>query len=56
MLIKKELEVAQPRIQLYEQADEKMSEHQRKFFLREQLKVIRQELSSAKDGRTRTTL
>lgn len=29
-----------------------MSEHQRKFFLREQLKVIQQELGIAKDDRT----
>ncbi|MCC9002133.1 MAG: endopeptidase La, partial [Candidatus Competibacter sp.] len=34
------------------QVEEKMSEHQRKFFLREQLKAIQQELGIAKDDRT----
>ena len=52
VLIKKELEVAKLQTQIRKQVDEKMSEHQRKFFLREQLKAIQQELGIAKDDRT----
>ena len=52
VLIKKELEVAQLQTKIRKQVEEKMSEHQRKFFLREQLKAIQQELGIAKDDRT----
>lgn len=52
VLIKKELEVAQLQSHIRKQVEEKMSEHQRKFFLREQLKTIQQELGIAKDDRT----
>ena len=52
VLIKKELEVAQLQTHIRKQVEEKMSEHQRKFFLREQLKAIQQELGIAKDDRT----
>ncbi len=52
VLIKKELEIAKLQTQIRKQVDEKMSEHQRKFFLREQLKAIQQELGIAKDDRT----
>ncbi|MBK8182497.1 MAG: endopeptidase La [Candidatus Competibacteraceae bacterium] len=52
VLIKKELEVAKLQTQIRKQVEEKMSEHQRKFFLREQLKTIQQELGLAKDDRT----
>ena len=52
VLIKKELEVAQLQTRIRKQVEEKMSEHQRKFFLREQLKAIQQELGIAKDDRT----
>lgn len=52
VLIKKELEVAKLQTQIRKQVEEKMSEHQRKFFLREQLKAIQQELGIAKDDRT----
>src|SRR5690606_5909190 len=38
--------------QIREKVEEKMSEQQRKFFLREQLKAIQQELGIAKDDRT----
>jgi ATP-dependent Lon protease len=51
-LIKKELEVAQLQTKIRKQVEDKMSEHQRKFFLREQLKAIQQELGIAKDDRT----
>ena len=52
VLIKKELEVARLQTRIRKQVEEKMSEHQRKFFLREQLKAIQQELGIAKDDRT----
>ncbi len=52
VLIKKELEVAQLQTKIRAQVDEKMSEQQRKFFLREQLKAIQKELGLAKDDRT----
>ncbi len=52
VLIRKELEVAKLQSQIREKVEEKMSEQQRKFFLREQLKAIQQELGIAKDDRT----
>ncbi len=51
-LIHKELEVAKLQSSIRQQVDEKISEQQRKFFLREQLKVIQQELGIAKDDKT----
>ncbi|MBI5462924.1 MAG: LON peptidase substrate-binding domain-containing protein, partial [Gammaproteobacteria bacterium] len=47
ILIRKELEVAKLQTQIREKVEEKMSEQQRKFFLREQLKAIQQELGIA---------
>ena len=52
VLLKKELEVVKLQSHIRKQVEEKMSDHQRKFFLREQLKVIQQELGIAKDDRT----
>ncbi len=52
VLIKKELEVARLQSRIREQVEQKMTEQQRKFFLREQLKVIQKELGIAKDDRT----
>lgn len=52
VLIKKELDVARLQSKIRQQVEEKMSEQQRKFFLREQLKTIQQELGIAKDDRT----
>jgi len=52
VLIKKELEVARLQAQIRRQVEEKIDEHQRRFFLREQLKAIQQELGIAKDDRT----
>jgi ATP-dependent Lon protease len=51
VLIKKELDVARLQAQIRQSVEKKISEHQRKFFLREQLKVIQQELGIAKDDR-----
>jgi ATP-dependent Lon protease len=52
VLIRKELEVARLQSKIRTQVEEKMSEQQRKFFLREQLKIIQKELGLAKDDRT----
>lgn len=52
VLLKKELEVAKLQTRIRQQVDEKMSDQQRKFFLREQLKEIQKELGLEKDDRT----
>lgn len=52
VLLKKELDVARLQSHIRQRVDERMSEHQRKFFLREQLKEIQKELGIAKDDRT----
>lgn len=52
VLIKKELDVAKLQAQIRERVEEKLSEQQRQFFLREQLKAIQKELGIAKDDRT----
>ncbi|WP_444994014.1 endopeptidase La [Aliikangiella sp. IMCC44359] len=52
VLIKKELEVAQLQQDIQDQVEETLSEHQRRFFLREQLKAIQKELGIAKDDKT----
>ncbi|MFC1750404.1 endopeptidase La [Pseudomonadota bacterium] len=51
ILIKKELDVAKLQAKIRQSVEKKITEHQRKFFLREQLKVIQQELGLAKDDR-----
>ena len=51
VLVKKELEVAKLHARISKQVEEAMSEQQRKFFLREQLKVIQKELGISKDDR-----
>src|SRR5690606_14098079 len=52
VLLRKEKEVAQLQSQISEQVNEKIQSRQREFFLREQLKVIQQELGISKDDRT----
>lgn len=52
LLLRKEKEVAQLQSQISEQVNEKIQSRQREFFLREQLKVIQQELGISKDDRT----
>jgi len=52
LLIKKELEVAKLQTRIRQQVEDKISDQQRKFFLREQLKEIQQELGIAKDDKT----
>lgn len=51
-LLKKEIEVARLQDKISSQVNETVSERQREFFLREQLKVIKQELGLSKDDRT----
>ncbi len=52
VMIKKELEVALLQKDIHDQVEETLSEHQRRFFLREQLKAIQKELGIAKDDKT----
>ncbi|RMH16567.1 MAG: endopeptidase La [Gammaproteobacteria bacterium] len=52
VLLKKELDVAKLQVEIRGQVDETISTQQRKFFLREQLKVIQRELGIAKDDRS----
>ncbi len=51
-MLHKELEVARLQAQIRAQVEQKMGEQQRQFFLKEQLKVIQQELGLSKDDRT----
>jgi ATP-dependent Lon protease len=52
VLLKKELDVARLQSQIREKVDEKMTEQQREFFLRQQLRAIQKELGLAKDDKT----
>jgi len=52
VLLQKELEVARLQSEIRSEVEQKMSKHQREFFLREELKVIQRELGIAKDDRT----
>ncbi|NQD38112.1 endopeptidase La [Permianibacter sp. IMCC34836] len=54
-LIKTEMQVARLQAKIREEVEERLSEHQRKFFLREQMKAIQRELGIAKDDRTADT-
>ena len=51
-LLRKEREVAELQGQISEQVNQQVSEHQREFFLKEQLKVIQKELGISKDDKT----
>jgi ATP-dependent Lon protease len=51
-LLKKELEVSRLQTKITKQIEEKVSAHQREFFLREQLKAIKKELGLEKEGKT----
>ena len=51
-LVKKELEVARLQSEISDEVNEKVSQHQREFFLREQLKIIQRELGLSKDDKT----
>jgi ATP-dependent Lon protease len=52
ILLKKEREVAELQNQISSQVNEKITDQQREFFLREQLKIIQKELGLSKDDRT----
>ena len=52
VMLHKELEVARLQAEIRSEVEQKMSKHQREFFLREELKVIQRELGIAKDDRT----
>jgi len=54
-LLRKEREVAELQGQITSQVNEKVSQQQREFFLREQLKIIEKELGISKDDRTSDT-
>jgi len=55
VVLKKELEVAKLQGKIHDKVEQQMTEQQRQFFLKEQLKVIQQELGLAKDDRTADT-
>lgn len=50
-LLRKELEVAQMQNRISKRIEERMSQQQREFFLREQLKEIKKELGLTKEGK-----
>ncbi|GFO56671.1 Lon protease [Geomonas sp. Red276] len=52
VLLKKELEVSRLQSKISKQIEEKVSQQQREFFLREQLKAIKKELGLEKEGKT----
>ncbi len=51
-LLRKEREVAELQGKISDQVNQQVSEHQREFFLREQLKAIQKELGLSKDDKT----
>ncbi|MCD6526898.1 MAG: endopeptidase La [Desulfuromonas sp.] len=52
VLLKKELEVSRLQSKISKQIEKNISEHQRQFFLKEQLKTIKKELGLEKEGKT----
>lgn len=52
LLLKKELELTRIQQKITKQIEDKISKQQREFFLREQLKAIKQELGLEKEGKT----
>lgn len=52
LLLKKELEVARLQVEINESVDSSIDQHQREFFLRQQLKAIQKELGLSKDDKT----
>jgi ATP-dependent Lon protease len=51
VLVKREVELSKLQQKITKQIEEKMSAHQREFFLREQLKAIKKELGLEKEGK-----
>ncbi len=52
LLVQHELEVAGLQTEIRQKVEERVSQHQREFFLKEQLKDIQQELGISKDDKT----
>ncbi|MEK7990999.1 MAG: endopeptidase La [Thiotrichaceae bacterium] len=52
LLLNKEVQLAKAQVEIRRQVEDKMEDHQREFFLREQLRAIQQELGIEKDDRT----
>jgi ATP-dependent Lon protease len=52
LLVQHELEIAGLQTEIRQKVEERVSEHQREFFLKEQLKEIQQELGISKDDKT----
>lgn len=52
VLLKKELDVVKLQSEITQEMNRNVSENQRKFFLKEQLKIIQKELGLSKDDRT----
>lgn len=52
LLLKKEIEMLKMQQEIGQEVNRKVSENQRKFFLREQLKIIQKELGLSKDDKT----
>ena len=52
LLLRKEVELSKIQQKISRQIEEKMSKQQREFFLKEQLRAIKQELGLEKDGKT----
>ncbi|MDT8448165.1 MAG: endopeptidase La [bacterium] len=52
LLIKKELELSRLQAEISQKIEERISDHQREFFLKEQLKEIQKELGISKDEKT----
>jgi len=52
ILLKEEIEISKLQQDIQKQIEDKVSQHQREFFLREQLKVIKKELGLEKDDKT----
>ncbi|MBI9093212.1 MAG: endopeptidase La [Desulfobacterium sp.] len=52
VMLKKELEILKMQKEISQEVNRKVSENQRKFFLREQLKIIQKELGLSKDDKT----
>ena len=52
VLIRREQEVAKLQHQITEEVNDQINQHQREFFLKEQLKIIKKELGLSKDDKT----
>ncbi len=52
LLVQHELEIAGLQTEIRQKVEDRVSEHQREFFLKEQLKEIQQELGISKDDKT----